>query len=146
MRNRLLALLLAVIALAPVGLLTYYYSGKRADSPEREIASIKFEPETKPTKLVPGARFDVKACKVLDGYRYEMYLDGGTWIEAHLAAAAKEEAAQVVVELLNKAAPPTPTVTLLRQVGDRWIVDFELTVDGQRTNMVRVLKVKGLLF
>lgn len=146
MRAWLLAIVLAVIAIAPVFLLTYYYDRRSPQPSEQEIASVQFEPEKVAKKLEPGAKFPVKACKVLDGYRFEMYLDGGKWIEAHLAAVAKEEASPVVVDWLNKTTPPPPTVTLLRQVGDHWVVDFELNVDGKRASLIDLLRARGLLF
>ena len=136
--------MLAVIALAPVAFLTYHYLG-RPTPPDTAIASVQFESPRPPQNLEPGAKFDVKACKVLDGYRFEMYLEGNRWIEAHLAVATKEEASPIVVEWLNKTVPPPPTVTLLRQVGNHWIVEFHLTVDGKRANMVDLLRSKGLL-
>lgn len=146
MRSWMLAVILAVIAIAPVAILMYHYSCKNASSEplEQPIAAVQFEAET-PKILEAGSKYDVKACKVLDGYRFELYLEDGKWIEAHLKVAAKDEAGAVVVEWMNKATPPPPCVTLLRHVGDHWIVEFELTVDGKRADMVDLLRAKGLL-
>jgi hypothetical protein len=142
-----LAILLALIALAPVFLLTYY--NIRQTPPDQvqqqPIASIQFEVDKPPQQLEVGASFNVLACKVIDGYRFEMYLDGGKWIEAHLPVATKDGAVPVVVEWLNKTTSLPPTVTLRRQVGNYWIVDFQLNVDGKRVNLIDCLKAKGLL-
>lgn len=143
MRTWFLAIVLGVIAIAPVVLVSYYYRG--GTPVEKPIASVQFEGDNPNRVLEPGAVFEVRACKVLDGYRFGMYLEGGKWIEAHLPTATKDEASQVVVELLNKATPPAPTVTLRRQVGHYWVVDFHLTVDGKRSSVLDLLREKGLL-
>lgn len=142
-----LALTLGVVALAPVLFVAYYYGAPTKivqNQMSPPIADFKFETKTTET-LEPGAEFDVLACKVIDGYRYEMYLEGDKWIVAHLTQATKDEASPVVVELLNKTTPPSPKVILRRQVADYWIVDFHLSVDGTQSKMTDVLKAKGLL-
>jgi hypothetical protein len=138
----MLAILLAVVAIAPACLISYYYT--KSTPVERPIASVDFEPE-RPQKLEIGTKYEVKACKVLDGYRFEMYLEGGKWIEAHLRTATKDDATNVVVELLNKTTPPAPTVTLIRQTKHYWIVDMELTVEGKRVDLTELLRSKGLI-
>lgn len=143
MRAWFLAVVLGVIAIAPVLLVGYYYRG--VGPSEKPIASVRFEDENPHKKMEPGAEFEVRACKVIDGFRFEMYLEGGKWIEAHLPVATKDEASQVVVEWLNKTTPPSPTVTLRRQVGNVWIVDFHLQVDGKRSSILDLLRAKGLL-
>lgn len=135
-------ILLVAIALAPLFVLAYYYRSQVV--PPQVIASFKFESETT-RALEAGAKFDIKACRVLDGYRFEMYLDSGKWIQAQLTVAAKDEAAPVVVDLLNKTVPPAPTVTLLRQSGNIWIVDLHLTVGDRRVSLVDHLRSRGLL-
>lgn len=141
MKSRILAVLLVVIAIAPAIILGYYYQSTHVAMSDNPIASMEF---SHTQTLETGSEFDVKACKVLDGFRYDMYLEGGKWIEAHLAVATKDEANVIVVELLNATTSP-PTVRLLKQVGNYWIVDFYLTVDGKRANMVDVLQEKQLL-
>jgi hypothetical protein len=138
----LLAVVLAVIALAPVFIFAYY--GVRKETPDPAIASFEFG-TLRPQELQVGASFEVRACRVLDGYRFEMYLEDGNWIEAHLPVATKEEASPVVVDWLKKTTPPAPTVTLRRQIASHWIVDLQLTVDGKRINIVDSLREKGLL-
>jgi len=138
----MLAILLAVIAIAPVCIVSYYY--RKSTPTESPIAAVDFETE-KVQSLERGLKYDVKVCKVLDGYRFEMCLEGDKWIEAHLKVAAKDEASSVVVELLNKTSPPSPTVVLLRQTKHYWIVDMELTVEGKRVNLTELLRAKGLL-
>ncbi len=144
MKPWMLALVLAVIAIAPLGLLAYYYTRVSRDT-AADQSIVQFETQRPPQKMEVGAEFPVRACKVLDGFRFEMFLEGGKSIEAHLTAAAKEEAAPVVVDMLNKAEQPPPVITLRRQVGNYWIVDFSLTVEGKRCNMVDLLRAKGLL-
>jgi hypothetical protein len=140
----MLAIVLSVIALAPVFLISYYYTGRTTVPVEQPIGAIQFEVE-RPKMLEAGQTFNVRACRVLDGYRFELYLEGGKWIEAHLKVAAKDEASAIVLECFNKASPPSPTVTLLRQVGHYWIVDFHLTMENRRENLTDFLKAKGLL-
>jgi hypothetical protein len=135
MRSRIFAVLLAVTAIAPVITIVYYMSNIQHQQ------SVEFD--VKP--LQAGVTFDVKACKVLDGFRYEMYLEGGKWIEAHLRVATKDAANEIVVDLLKTKTSLPTTVTLLKQVGNYWIVDFQIDVDGKVINMVDLLKDKELL-
>jgi len=146
MKSWVLAVILAIVAIAPIFYLVYNArSGVGTDHRPDSIATVQFEQVVKNTVMEPGAVFDVRACKVTDGYKFGLYLDGDRWIEAHLAVATKEEAIPVVIELLNNAEPPPPSVTLLRKVENYWIVDFELTQDGKRVILVDVLRSKELL-
>jgi hypothetical protein len=108
-------------------LMTYHYS---------TMAPVVRPVTQRPSSLKSGGKYDVKACKVLDGHIFHMCLEGDEWIEAHLKVSAKDEARAVVVGWLNKATPPSPSVTLLRQTDSHWIVEFELTVEGKRESMV----------
>lgn len=140
---------LIVVALVPTFFLAYNTHREPVviEQPrvvEQPFASVQFETEQKKT-LEPGSEFNVKACKVLDGYRFEMYLESNKWIIAHLAQATNDEAAPVVTDLLNKTTHPMPMVKLVRQVGEYWIVEFYLTVDGKQSNLVDVLREKGLI-
>jgi hypothetical protein len=143
MRAWLLAILLSVIALAPVFLLTYYYA-RSYNPPEQPIGAIEFQ-QSQPSIFKVGCEYEIRACKVIDGNRYALCLQGGKWIEGHLTVVSKEEAGVYAVEVLNEAKPPVPTVTLLRQVGHYWIVDMKITVGGKRTSMKELLAAKGLL-
>lgn len=129
--------MLGVIAIAPVCLMTYHYS---------TMAPVVRPTVQRETNLKMGSKYDVKACKVLDGDRFELFLEGDEWIEARLKVAAKDEARAVVVGWLNKTTPPSPSVTLLRCYSDnQWLVEFELTVDGKRESMIDLLRAAGLL-
>ena len=143
MKSWILAILLAAVAIAPIFYLVYNAKSGTPKSPS--IATVEFKQIRKSTVLEPGAVFDVRACKVVDGYKFGLYLEGDKWIEAHLASATKEEAIPVVIELLNNAEPPPPSVTLLRKVEDYWIVDFELTQSHKRVKLVSILRSKELL-
>lgn len=141
MKSWILAVFLAIIAVAPVGYFAYN-SGKDS-SPT--IATIQFEERQSKLALEPGAVFGIRSVKVVDGYKFGLYLESDKWIEAHLSVATKEAAIPVVIDLLNGTTPPPPTVTLLRKVENYWIVEFHLTHNGQRANLVDVLRGKGLL-
>ena len=143
MKSWILALLLAIIAVAPVGYFAYNLRSEISPSPS--IATIQFEERQRNLRLEPGAVFGIRSVKVVDGYKFGLYLEGDKWIEAHLSVATKEKAIPVVVEMLNGTTPPPPTVTLLRKVEGYWIVDFYLTHNGQRANLVDVLRGKELL-
>ena len=143
MKSWILAIVLAGVAIAPIFYLVYNDIGIRNNQPF--IATVEFEQIRKNTKLEPGAVFDVRACKVVDGYKFGLYLEGDKWISAHLAVATKEEAISVVIELFNNAEPPSPSVTLLRKVENYWIVDFKLTQNGKRVRLTDVLRNKELL-
>lgn len=140
-RAWILAILLGVIALAPIFWMVYY----KTSTPEDQfVATVQFV-TAETTSLEPGAVVGVRACNVLDGYRFELYLEGGTWVIAHLTHAAKEEATPIVIDLLKTATAPAPTVKLLRKVGNVWIVDFNLTTEHQTMNLLEHLRKKDLL-
>lgn len=128
-----------VAAIAPMAVLLYH----NGSHTEQTIASVRFEAET-PDRMEVGQTFAVKACRVIDGYRFEVCLENGKWFETHLALAAKEEAAAVVVGWLNSATPPAPTITLLRPVGPVWVVDFRLCLQGKSCSMADMLRANGL--
>lgn len=142
MRGWILAAVLTVVAIAPVCFLAYYYM--RDNPVEKPVASVEFEKEQAPDMQV-GAVIEVKAIKVIDGFRFDVFLDNGKWVEAHLPVAAKTEATEAVVELLRKATPPSPSVTLRRRVHNYWIVDLHLTIDDKRISVTEYLRDKGLL-
>lgn len=140
----LLAFLLGATALAPVFWVAYHYGSGVTVPHENVIASVQFQQQYQ-KELAVGSQLEVRAVKVIDGYRYEMFLSNGQAITAHLTHATSDEAIPYVVELFNKAAPPAPVVTLRRKVGNYWLVDLQLTVDEKRVSMIHVLKEKGLL-
>lgn len=152
MKSWISALTLAIVTLVPGLCLVYYtnqkYSAQQevAQQPEQPnyIATFQFEQPSLSKSLEPGVTFEVKACRVIDGHRYEMALEGGKHITAHLAVITREQASLFVVEILHKAGSK-PTVTLLRQIDDHWVVDFELTFEGQRAKMTQLLRAKGLV-
>lgn len=145
MKNWYLAILL-MVAIAPASLLIYNYVIRRPVETKDEPAGVvvEFEP-VKPKVLEPGAIFSVRACKIVDGYRFLVQLEDGKAISAHLSVATKDGAVSVVPELLRTSSPPPPTVTLLRQVGEDWIVRFHLVKDSKRTDLLECLREQGLL-
>ena len=133
---------LAVLAVAPVG---YFAYNSRPEKSPTALATIQFEEQQRKLLLEPGAVFGIKSVKVIDGYKFGLYLENNKWVEAHLSVATKEKAIPVVIDLLNGTTPPPPTATLLRKVGNYWIVELRLTQNGQRVKLVDVLRSKGLL-
>lgn len=111
---------------------------------EPVIADLKFQLE-KDKAFEPGAEFNIVDCKVIDGYRFYLSLDGGNYIIAHLTHATKNEATQVVVDLLKNSAPSRPSIILRRKTGDFWIVDLFPFLDGKKSNLVDILRTKDLL-
>jgi hypothetical protein len=145
MKKWAIAVGLALLAIAPMAFLAYHYGfSDQQNSSNDNMAVIEFV-ANKNTILEPGSEIEVKACKVIDGYKYELHLEGNQWIEAHLAVATKYEATKVVAEWLRKAGPPAPTVVLKRHIDGYWIVDLHATVDNARVNVVDMLKAKELL-
>lgn len=141
------ATLLAMIAVAPIFYLLYSFYNRTTVGPVADV--IQFEPINPVTVLEAGAVLSVRACSVFDGYKFSLYISGGKQINAHLPIATKEEAYPVVVDLLKKSGgtprTSTPSVTLLRNVGDYWIVDFYFTMDGNRVRLLDVLQDEDLL-
>jgi hypothetical protein len=140
MKSRIIALILGVIAIAPALLLFYHYQSQNT----REGEIFSFNLEERPLRV--GVEREVRACKVLDGNRFEMFLEGGIWIRATLAVIGKEEAGRYVSDLLHKVSPPSPSVIFLRRNGEEWVVDFYLTIDNRRCNLADLLKKEGLLY
>lgn len=146
MRNWLLAFILAVVAIAPIGYLVYHNTQQdRQPIHQDSYPMVEFETQ-KMAAMEPGTKHNVLACKVVDGYRFLMFLENGEHIEAHLPVATKPEAAGEVVDLLNKTKAPAPTVKLLRKVDSRyWIVEFTITIGDKPTDLVEYLRGKGLI-
>ena len=144
MKSWTIALVLAFVAIAPIFYIVYHYGDVKPQEPS-SIATVEFQTRPQVLKLETGVTLDVLACKVVDGYKFGLYVEGNKWITAHLSVATKEEAIPLVIDWLNATEPPPPTVTLLRKVGDYWIVDFHITHEGQRVSMVNLLRSKGLL-
>lgn len=146
MKTWIFAIVLAAVAIAPFLYLAYHKMSPGIVLESRQsVALIEFQPQ-RPAALEVGGTVMVLACEVVDGYRFSLNLDGFSWIDAHLPVAAKEEATSYVVELLNSAEAPPPSVTLLRKIGeDCWIVDIAITKDGQRRSLVDLLRTKELL-
>lgn len=138
------AVLLAVLCTIPLLWVGYKYSQPVVEE-RPSIASVEFPIERKQITMQPGAQFQMRGCNVIDGYRFEMSLDNGQTIEAHLPVATKAEAIPIVVDCLKKASSPPPVVKLLRNTGTFWIVDFELTVDNNRSSIIEMLRSRDLL-
>lgn len=83
------------------------------------------------------------ACKVLDGGVFVVTLENRQTVEVRLKSIAKQDAYPQVVEMLKTVN--SPSVVLLRKIGDYWIVDFNLTFQGKRTTIVEWLNTTGLL-
>ena len=145
MKSWIIAIVLATIAIAPFLYLAYHKMGVVQRISRPSVATIQFEAEEKSMSLEPGAIFSVRSCKVVDGYKFGLYLENDKWIVAHLSVATKDEATSFVIDLLNKSTSTPPIVTLLRSVEDYWIVEFTVTKDGQTKNLVDLLRVEELL-
>lgn len=146
MKNWILAFILALVAIAPIGYLVYYNAHNQNQPVHQDnYPMVEFETQ-KMAAMEIGTKHNVLACKVVDGYRFLMFLENEEHIESHLSVAVKPEASDVVIELLNNATVPPPTVELLRKVDNRfWIVKLTLTVDGKRQDIVELLRGQDLI-
>lgn len=145
MRRWVLPFFLAVLAIAPFLYVVYYGKDTTSEATSPVLTTVEFVREHNPAQLEVGAEFNVLACKVIDGYRFGMFLEGNKWIEAHLPVATKDEATPVVIEWLNNTTTPVPTVKLLRKTGSFWIVSFRLMVSGKQEEITTLLKANDLL-
>lgn len=146
MKTWILAVVLGTVAIAPFLYLSYHIPNTRNHKYERESLAVEFQPQIKLTAVEVGATFTVMSMEIHDGYRFTLNLEGVANVEAHLPVATKDDAISVVIELLNNATPPPPTVTLLRCVdGEYWIVDIQFTKDDDQENLVEYLRCKDLL-
>lgn len=144
MKTWILAIILSVVAIAPTAYIVYYGYEDEVKNEQAVLTTVEFvKPPTSELKV--GDTFEVRACKVIDGYRFGLFLEGNKQIEAHLSTATKDEATEVVIEWLNNTTTPVPTVKLLRKTGSFWIVDFRLTVNGKTERVIELLKAKNLL-
>lgn len=145
MKTWVLAIVLALVAIAPILYLVYYGKNVTNNSDSSPVLTTVEFVKPAEAKLEVGSVYEVRACKVIDGYRFAMFLEGNKWIEAHLPVATKDEATNVVIEWLNSTTSPVPTVKLLRKLGNYWIVEFQLTVNGKQEKITSLLKAKNLL-
>ena len=90
MKNWILAVALAVIAIAPAGYFAYNMNPRSGEGSSPTIATIQFEEQQRNFVLEPGAVFGVRSVKVVDGYKFGLYLDQkygeGTSEELHQRA------------------------------------------------------------
>jgi len=133
MNNKwIIAILLAIIAVMPFGILAYLNQNHSMEPSQdsQSVAIIDYITHEE-RAMEPGAEFKIAQCHVVDGYKFGVLLENGEWIIAHLPVATKDEATRFVVELLRESQ--APTVILRRKLDEHWIVDFHLTVDGKET-------------
>lgn len=147
MTGKWLIPLLLLTAIAPFAI--YFYNGGQLNgfgvgTPQQPVATIQFQQPNLQRRMEPGAQFGVVRMNVLDGYKFNVQLDNGQWIEAHLSGATKPEATPVVVEMLKTGAQPS--VILYRKVENYWIVDMHLNVQGGRQSLVFLLQQQGLAY
>lgn len=135
----LFAVLLAIVALAPVGL--YFYNYWTRPGPETSYVTVQYSvPKAK--SVAVGEELNVMACRIVDGHIFYLLLENNEWIEAHLTVATKDEATPPVTEALKTAG--TPSVLLRRKFGNYWMVDFHLTVQGKRMTLLDWLREREL--
>lgn len=137
-KNLMYMVILICIGLIPAGVWWYFKKDVVVDN----FPVIQFVSE-KPKEMVAGAEFKVLACKVLDGGVFVVTLENRQTVEVRLKSIAKQDAYPQVVEMLKTVN--SPSVVLLRKIGDYWIVDFNLTFQGKRTTIVEWLNTTGLL-
>ena len=141
MISRFLAIVLAIVAIAPFGYLAYQRLSQPV--PEQNLPAIEFIKSG--NDLSVGSTLEVKSCRIIDGYRFLLLLENNKWIEGHLPLATKDEATAVVIEWLQNTTFPIPTIKLLRKPDNFWIVDLHLMKSGKREKLTDLLKAKNLL-
>lgn len=130
--------LIVLFSLAPMVYFVYNNSSRG----ESQYPTVQFVSQ-QPKQMVPGTEFHVQACRIIDGYIFEVILEGHrNWTEVHLKKVTIDEATPVVVEALKTSI--SPTVVLRRKVGDVWIVDFNVTFRDRRTTLLDWLEEKKL--
>lgn len=122
---RVLAILLSVLAIAPIAMLAYNYRHQKS-------------------LFQAGQELELKSCRILDGYQFKLFFESGE-LTGHLPVATKEEATLVVLESFDNAMYPPPTVELIRDAGDHWVVDINLTLEEKRTSLTDLLRDQNLL-
>ncbi len=143
MKKWMLAIVLGIVAVAPLVYFVYAYTNFVEErGAVRGVATIDYMSHDYKA-MEPGSEFRIRSCQIVDGYKFAILLENGEWINAHLAVATKPEATQVVVDLLKKSH--VPTVTLRRKLEDYWIVDFHLTLDGKDINLRSLLNEQELI-
>lgn len=134
-----LYVVIVVAAIAPISMMVYNtFASQKVVSP---YVTIEYVSE-KPKDMVVGSEFPITSCQIVDGYIFIFALDNNQAIEGRLRIATKEEATPAVIEVLKTAV--SPSVVLLRKVGNYWIVDLNLTTNAKRTTLVEWLEDKKL--
>lgn len=145
MNNRWIPILI-LIALAPF--FFYVYNGGIPASlmPQQQhpIATIEFQQPNMQQKMEPGAQFGIRSIAIKDGYIFNLLLDNGEWIEAHLTRATTEDAVPFVVELFKKGS--YPSVILYRQANGYWITDIHLNTENDRKSLLKLLESQNLVY
>lgn len=167
-KSTLIAIFLSVIAIAPCLYLVYNKSTFRSNEvqvdrngpvplTEEEFEKFKqqilnsqikedidFHHQKIDDELKVGGQYSVVACKVIDGYRFLVQTESEQWIEIHLPVAAKEEAANPVIERL-KLTQSNPSIKMLRMVKGYWIADLQIQIEGKQESLISFLKTNNLL-
>lgn len=148
----IVAVLLAVVAVVPIFYIAYNtvqqqqrpaVSTQDVDPAVKDVTTIEF---SIPSRLMEeGAEFAVKTFKVHDGYAYTLVLDNGQTIDAKLPVITKPEATSVLIGEIVGKSPVPPKVTLLRKVGDKWIVEIALGVAGPDPKIPKYVKLREVL-
>ena len=93
--------------------------------------------------LQEGSELPFVACEVFDGYKFGIVFDNEEWIIGHLPIATKSESVEKVQEML-KSSKGVPSVKLLRQIDDYWIVDIYLN-GPDKISLLELLRKENLL-
>lgn len=142
MKKTALAIVLGIMAVAPVAYFTYVYTNFEEKGIIQGVAIVDYM-SREYKAMEPGSEFRIRSCHIVDGYKFAILLENGEWIHAHLTVATKPEATQVVIDTLKKSH--VPTVILRRKLDDYWIVNFHLTLDGKDIMLRNLLEERELI-
>lgn len=121
MKSVLLAIMLGVIVITPFVYLTM--------KPKVFVLSKQ--------NFALGSTKTVKACKA-DKNKLILILDDDSIIHAYLSTNKKIDLSQVP-KILIYAEPPAPSVLFKKRAKDGWLVEFYLTLNKKRYNLLDVL-------
>ena len=106
------------------------------------LAVIDLVPAT-PKQMLPGEEFGVKSCRPIDAWAFILLLENDVWIECRLKVITVPEAVNETLQLLRNSTQPT--AVLRRKIGNYWVIDLYVTVDGQRVDVVEWLQKRKLV-
>lgn len=122
MKSALLAIILSIVVVTPFVFIAFHQKGSVLSKQNFAIGSTKI----------------VKAYKPHNN-KLALILDDGSHIFVYLSEKPVKNFFQIN-QILQESEPPAPTITFRKKHKDGWLVDFHLTINKKRYNMLDIVE------